>query len=88
MKIRSHDWAHSTTNWCMSSVTRPSNSFQDKTKASTYLVGDLRSLGSLCGLSKEDKGDREDQEHRDEESLEGNHDAWLCLFCKERMLWG
>jgi hypothetical protein len=49
-----------------------------RTKLCTYLVGDLGSLGSLSGLGKEDEGDREDQKRRDDESLQGNHDAWYA----------
>lgn len=67
---------------------KPPGFQQHGIELSTYLVGDLRSLGSLSRLSKEDKSDREDQERRDEESLKGNHDAWLYLFCKERRLRG
>ena len=40
-----------------------------------YLVGDLGSLGSLRSLSEEDEGDGEDQQERDDGSLERSHDA-------------
>lgn len=41
----------------------------------TYLVGDFGAFGSFGGLCKEDKSYREDQEERDNESLDGRHDA-------------
>lgn len=42
-----------------------------------YLVGDLRTLGRLSGLGKEEESDREDEKARDDKSLERGHDAGL-----------
>lgn len=41
----------------------------------THLVGDLGALGSLRSLGEEDEGDGEDQQKRDDGSLEGSHGA-------------
>ena len=39
-----------------------------------YLVGDLGALDSLGRLGKEDKGEGENHQQRDDESLEAGHD--------------
>jgi hypothetical protein len=36
-------------------------------------MGNLRSLGCFGRLREEDKSDRKNQEHRNDESLEGSH---------------
>jgi len=36
-------------------------------------MGNLRSLGCFRRLREEDKSDRKNQEHRNDESLEGSH---------------
>lgn len=41
----------------------------------THLVSDLWTLCSLGALSKEDESDREDQEERNDSSLDGSHGA-------------
>ena len=41
---------------------------------SVYLVGDLGALCSLGRLGKEDKGEGEDHQEGDDDSLEAGHD--------------
>lgn len=43
--------------------------------ARTYLVGDLWALCGLGRLSKENKGDTQEDEQGNDESLDGGHDG-------------
>jgi hypothetical protein len=57
-------------------LSQPLAPMPQQLKGSPYLVGDLRTLGRLGRLRKEDERNREDQKNRNDESLEGSHDDW------------